>query len=458
MSLPDFKKTPILIICRDRLDPLLQLLKWLDSAGYERPVIIDNDSTYPPLVDFLADSKIEAVRLEQNLGHLAPWRSDVVQASFGSAGPVVVTDCDVVPDDDCPHDAVERLAEVLLSHADIDKAGLGLRIDDLSNSYGLREEVIEWERKFWEREIAPGVFDAEVDTTFALYRKLGESHTTIRALRTGAPYVARHLSWYSDSSNPSKEQIYYRQHSDGSTSHWESGVIDQELAPLLARREAEEETVAIVEESGNPLLRAWVEEPPHEPEALHTSWAEPLWVAWNGMSPEVQFCDFGASLALLMQPKKIVETGVGQGFMTRRLATVLQPSQHLLVFEDDPGIREDLRRLPFFSQPEHSLGSTPSPSAEDLSDAGLTILDSEIPSRLAEIDLWWKAAPEEAAVLIHDAGNGHGPDAPHQLIRSRIETLGIGGVFLKNPRGSFLGFKGKTGSRVARRFNFLHRR
>lgn len=438
----DFKKTPILIICRDRLDPLQQLLGWLDSAGYERPILIDNGSTYPPLVEFLADcSALEVLRLEENLGHLAPWRSEVVQASFGSIGPAVVTDCDVVPDSNCPDDAVERLAEVLLRHADVDKVGLGLRIDDLPDSYGLKDEVIAWETKFWETEVAPGVFDAEVDTTFALYRTLNKPHATVRALRTGAPYVARHLSWYSDSSNPSKEQTYYREHSDGETSHWESGVLDPVLAPLLARREAEEATAVVVEQSGNPLLQAWVKEPPHEPEALHTSWAEPFWVAWNGMSPEVQFCDFGASLALLMQPEKTVETGVGKGFMTRRLAAVLQAGQHLLVFEDDPDIRDGLARLPFFAQRDHSLGATASPSAEDLADANLTILDSEIPSRLAEIDLWWEVAPEGAGLLVHDAGNGHGPEAPHHLIRSRIEGHGIAGVFLKNPRGSFLGFK-----------------
>jgi hypothetical protein len=459
MPLADFKKTPILIICRDRLEPLRQLLEWLYAAGYERPVVIDNDSTFPPLVEFFAEHlDIEVIQLGENLGHLAPWRSEVVQASFGSIGPVVVTDCDVIPDAACPDDVVEHLAEVLLLHADVDKVGLGLRIDDLPTSYGLKDEVIAWEKKFWEVEIASGVFEAEVDTTFALYRRLGETHSTVRALRTGGPYVARHLSWYVDSSDPLEEQIYYRRHSDRSISHWESGVLDRELSPLLAHREAEIATVAAADRSGNPLLQAWVKEPPPEPEALHTSWAEPFWLAWNGMSPEVQFCDFVASLALLLQPHKIVETGVGQGFTTRRLARVLQSDQHLLVFEDDPDIRDDLRSLPFFDHPDHSLSLTPSPSTDDFADASLTVLDSEIPSRLAEIDRWWDAAPDGAVLVVHDAGNGHEPNAPHHLIRRRIETLGIGGVFLKNPRGSFLGFKATGGPPPAARFRYLHRR
>jgi hypothetical protein len=455
MGFADFKKTPILIICRDRLDPLRQLLDWLDSAGYERPVLIDNDSSYPPLVDFLAGSSApEAIRLKENFGHLAPWRSKAVQARFGSVGPIVVTDCDVVPDPGCPDDAIERLAEILLRHADIDKVGLGLRIDDIPDSYGLKREVIAWERKFWEVETEPGVFDAEVDTTFALYRVLGETHSTIRALRTGDPYVVRHLPWYSDSSNPSSEQVYYREHSDVSISHWESGAFNSELGPLLKRREAEEATTALVEQSGNPLLRAWLEEPAAKSEAFHTSWAEPFWMAWNEVSPEIQFSDFAASLAMMIQPEKTVETGVGQGFVTRRIATILQPGQRLLAFEDNPYARDELGRLPFFAQRDHSLGSTPSPSADDLSDASLTILDSEIPSRLAEISLWWEVAPENAVLLVHDAGNEHGPHPTRHLIRNHIETLGIGGVFLKNPRGGFLGFK-NAGSLS---FSLLHHR
>lgn len=459
MPLGNFKKTPILIICRDRLDPLRQLLGWLDSAGYERPVIIDNDSTFPPLIEFLAERRdVEIVHLSKNLGHLAPWRSEVVQESFDRIGPVVVTDCDVVPDPACPNDAVEHLAEILLLHANVDKVGLGLRIDDLPDNYALKNQVVAWESKFWDAEIAPGVFEAEVDTTFALYRKLGNTHSTVRALRTGGPYVARHLSWYVDSTVPSEEHVYYLQHSDRSVSHWESGVVDPELAPLLAHREAEMATATAVDQSGNPLLKAWLDEPPSEPESLHTSWAAPFWVAWNGMSPEVQFCDFASSLALLLQPRRTIETGVGQGFTTRRLARVLQPGQQLLAFEDDPAIRDGLRRLPFFAHPDHSLSPDPSPSPDDLAGADLTVLDSEIPSRLAEIDLWWETAQAGAVLIVHDAGNGHGPETPHQLIRRRIEALSIDGVFLKNPRGSFLGFKAGDTAPATRRFRFLHRR
>ena len=44
-------------------------------------------------------------------------------------------------------------------------------------------------------------------------------------------------------------------------------------------------------------------------------------------------------------------------------------------------------------------------------------------------------------VLVHDAGNGHPPDSPHARLGELIRSLGIPGVFLRNPRGGFLGIK-----------------
>jgi hypothetical protein len=225
------------------------LLDWLEEAEYTRILLVDNASTFPPLVDFLATVDVEVVRLDRNLGHLGPWTTKV-RARLDSDGPFVVTDCDVVPDDDCPADVVEHLAGLLLSHADIDKVGLGLRIDDLPDCYALKEQAVAWESQFWEVEIAPKVFRAEVDTTFALYHSPVRPHGTARALRTGAPYVARHLPWYADSAHPTEEQRYYRQHADLSVSHWETDRPGDNLVRLLQMRADQVATREIVVETG----------------------------------------------------------------------------------------------------------------------------------------------------------------------------------------------------------------
>jgi SAM-dependent methyltransferase len=96
----------------------------------------------------------------------------------------------------------------LRANPQIFKAGLGLRLDDLPDTYGFRNEVLAWERRFWRAPVARGLFLAHIDTTFALYRP--GSSFSVNAVRTGFPYLARHEPWYINSANPTDEELYYR--------------------------------------------------------------------------------------------------------------------------------------------------------------------------------------------------------------------------------------------------------
>jgi hypothetical protein len=133
----------------------------------------------------------------------------------------VVTDPDVVPDASCPTDALEHFRVLLDRYPDIDKVGFGLRIDDLPETYPLSSAVRSWESRFWRNEIEPGVFRADVDTTFALYRPLQRRHQEDRALRTGFPYVAQHRAWYSDPTDLPDDEQYYRQRADSTIANWD---------------------------------------------------------------------------------------------------------------------------------------------------------------------------------------------------------------------------------------------
>lgn len=230
-------QTPILITCRDRVSELRQLVTWLELAGHERIILVDNDSTFPPLLVYYETTPHQVIRLGRNLGHLAAWEGSVLD-SIAWRGPYVVTDCDVVPDPRTPLDAVERFAELLLRYSDVDKVGFGLVIDDLPPTYHLRDDVLAWEAQFWEDEAEPGVFRAPIDTTFALYRPTAPKGT-YRALRTGPPYVARHLPWYIDSAHLSDEETYYRQHMMPGVSNWNLDQLPDDLrAAIDARRPA----------------------------------------------------------------------------------------------------------------------------------------------------------------------------------------------------------------------------
>lgn len=206
------------IICRDRVTHLKQLVSWLERAGQEDITLIDNDSSYPPLLEYYESTPHKVVRVGGNAGHMVLWKKP------GLVGdpykPFLLSDPDVVPTEDCPLDAINYLEEVLKKYPHLTKAGLGLKLDDLPDHYHRKREVLKWEDQFWadKKPDAP-LYYGEIDTTFAIYPKLGQ-YSTRNAIRTGYPYLARHMPWYADSANPTEEELYYRSRFDSKINNW----------------------------------------------------------------------------------------------------------------------------------------------------------------------------------------------------------------------------------------------
>jgi hypothetical protein len=440
---------PVFIICRDRLTPLVELLDYLERAGCERIHLLDNDSTYPPLLEFYERTPHHLIRLGDNLGHKSLWLSGVLD-DLGVRGPFVLSDPDTVPIEECPLDAIDYFAEVLDRYPGYTKAGFGLRIDDLPDHFRHKADVIAWEAGFWQCALAPRLYEAPIDTTFALHRG-AEDQTPRGGIRTGYPYLVRHTTWYLDSDNLPDEERFYRERARADVMSWGGEAIRSPLDELIGKlglREGpaiEDAPRVGATEAGAGLVAAgsaWRREPRPVDETEYTAFARPGWHAWNDMSPEVEFCDFAAALVRLVQPPTLIETGTGQGFMTRRVREQIGPGQQLLCFESDAEWREALRALPCFDGRICALSPKEEPDDADFAGAALTVLDSgDFRRRFREVEAWWRAARPGALVLVHDAGNGHAPETPHARLRALIQELGIPGVFLKNPRGGFLGLK-----------------
>lgn len=222
---------PIIIITRDRLEPLRQLVAWLEGMGQENIWLCDNASTYPPLVEYLKSSPHNVVYNEINFGQRGPWLSGLV-TELGLNTYFIVTDPDVLPDNECPSDALDVFQRMLFDHPDIDKVGFSLRIDDLPDQYLHAENVRLWESQFWTNTYAPGFYFAPIDTTFAMYRP-GEGHQNAKSLRVAPPYTARHLPWYQDSANPTVELTYYLEHADTLIINWDRKVLPASLRAHL---------------------------------------------------------------------------------------------------------------------------------------------------------------------------------------------------------------------------------
>ena len=219
LDLLSVSRIPVIINNFNRLTYLRELIQALESRGITNIVIIDNQSSYPPLLAYYKICPYKIVRLPANYGHLALWKSGVYSQYRWNY--FVYTDPDVVPVEQCPSDFLAVFKTLLDKNYKLDKIGFGIKIDDLPDRFALKERVVRYESGYWEKEVAPGLYNAPIDTTFALYKpfsrlKAGEIYT-LQSWRTGYPYLIRHLPWYIDSSQISQEDQYYLDTCNGSS-------------------------------------------------------------------------------------------------------------------------------------------------------------------------------------------------------------------------------------------------
>jgi hypothetical protein len=218
----DFKDIPIIINNRNRLTFLKMLIESLQRRGYHNIYILDNASTYLPLLEYYKTTSCKVVLLGKNMGFDAleqiPLFDKIKKNYF------VYTDSDVVPVEECPVDFLDFFLNTLKKYPEIQKVGFSLKIDDLPDSFSQKQDVINWESQFFQQKISDGLFLAPIDTTFALHRPYARLSTKgrFKNIRTEAPYTAYHMPWYNDSKNLSEEEKFYIDHVEIGT-HWSKG-------------------------------------------------------------------------------------------------------------------------------------------------------------------------------------------------------------------------------------------
>ena len=215
----DWRDIPVFIVNRNRLHALQRLVEWLRAAGTRRVVILDNASNYPPLLQWYQalPNGVNALLLPDNHGPYVLWQQGVHRVLDT---PFVLTDSDVVPASFCPADLIGVLLEQLQRYPDAKKVGPALRIDNLPEHYAEVDVVRKWESQFWEHPVAPGVFAAPIDTTFALYPPRAEFSNEPCNLRLGHPYIIEHTPWYVDEAALDDEERHYRAHTSTVHSNW----------------------------------------------------------------------------------------------------------------------------------------------------------------------------------------------------------------------------------------------
>jgi hypothetical protein len=215
-------RTPVFITSFNLLSPLRAMVEELRRLpDLFEPIIVDNSSSYAPLVEWLASEPCEIVRMPANFGPRAAW-SDALCRQKMALAPFVVTDCDLdLSGGQLPF--FKMCAEELLAiNARLIKVGLALRIDDLPDT-DLGRDARRHEAQFWARPYQTNIdgceaFEAAIDTTWAMYRAASGWGGYAPAVRLVPP--ARHLPWYLDPENIPQEWEYSFRRINAVHTHW----------------------------------------------------------------------------------------------------------------------------------------------------------------------------------------------------------------------------------------------
>lgn len=229
-QLSDPFSIPVIIISFNQLYYLKKLVDSLLSKGCTHIVIVDNKSTYPPLLDYYKkiNDRVTIEYMDKNWGYLVFFENRELHSKYAQ-GFYFLTDPDIVPNDNLPENFAKIMLEILLDNYDsVTKVGWALDVKSIPDHYSLKESVLKWEAKYWEQPLlCPHVreaYIADIDTTFAIYKPSFRkgNHNFISfysAIRLAGNYLSQHGGWYVNKDNLTDEQQYYL-HSADSSSSW----------------------------------------------------------------------------------------------------------------------------------------------------------------------------------------------------------------------------------------------
>ena len=207
------KTIPIIINNFNQLFYLKQLIESLQKRGYTNIVILDNNSSYKPLLDYYKsiEKAVKIHRLSSNYGHLSFWKQSELVEKY-TKGYYVVTDPDIVPLAECPDDFLKTMLKLIDKAYDRTKVGFSLKLDVIPDCNPQKKTIQDWESQFWTSKIHPLAYKAEIDTTFALYRPgyTYQKKNFTKAWRTDFPLQAIHGGWYINPHDLTEEQAYYQ--------------------------------------------------------------------------------------------------------------------------------------------------------------------------------------------------------------------------------------------------------
>jgi len=209
---PDRPTIPIYIIAFNNLTYVKNTIRQLKQVT-ENLIIIDNNSTYPPLLNYYTNEcKYKVIRNNENL-----FVESSLIKKFNHMFPdyFALTDPDLAYPSNIDINTLYILKD-LTEKYNVYKAGLALCIDKDQDFRDIKamngRSIREWEQQFWVRRLNDDkyeVYKANVATTFAVYNKKNFRGSYLDGVRLAGPYQCLHLPWYKSCTVPTDELEYY---------------------------------------------------------------------------------------------------------------------------------------------------------------------------------------------------------------------------------------------------------
>ena len=197
-------------------------LNQVDGLNFSQIIILDNKSTYQPMIDLLAqiDSKYEVIRLEENYGPHYILRNPEYYKTLPDI--FSLSDPDVEFPKNISGNFQEEMIKIGIKYR-FGKVGFAIEVPSeneflelVVNLDGKLRNMHEWEQQFWQNVIdkttsGDPIFQTTLDTQFAIYNKeFFNPEERYKALRIGGKYTSKHLGFYKESIVPKEESDFYR--------------------------------------------------------------------------------------------------------------------------------------------------------------------------------------------------------------------------------------------------------
>jgi len=220
----DKSEVPIIVPVFDLVTYAKFMVSQLLDYGLENFIICDNNSTYPPMIEYLDElSKTQrVVRFDENLGP----RVFAERPDFLSIMPeyFIITDPDIKFNKNLPKNFIEKMKTIIETYG-VSKCGFAVDVwsDEACSKFYKRKEILSGEFSLWSKKInneyeKDDLYVAQIDTTFCLYNSEKIKNEINSAgmlcntssIRIAGRFLCEHMGYWEKQPITHEEEEYYK--------------------------------------------------------------------------------------------------------------------------------------------------------------------------------------------------------------------------------------------------------